>query len=236
MRVPFAKYGYRELIIFSVLFGALAVVTGTLVWWPLAVVFAIPLCIVVWFFRDPHRTVPDEEGALVAPADGTITDITEVDDAEFIDGPATRVGIFLSIFSVHVNRAPCAGRVSYIKYHKGKFIAAMRPGASSGNEANSVGMILPDHNDEKILVKQISGFIARRIVCACREGDELSRGERFGMIKFGSRTELFVPRTLGFDPAVSVGQKVKAGASIVGRFRSVPRKNPLPEFANPLNR
>ena len=222
MRVPFAKYGYRELIIFSVLFGALAVIIGSLVWWPLAVVFGVPFCIVVWFFRDPHRTVPDEEGALVSPADGTITDITEVEGAEFIDGPATRIGIFLSILSVHINRAPCAGRVSYIKYHEGKFIAAMRPGASSDNEANSVGMILPDRNDEKILVKQISGSIARRIVCACREGDGLSRGERFGMIKFGSRTELFVSRALQFDATVSVGQKVRAGACIVGRFRAGP--------------
>ena len=222
MRVPFAKYGYRELIIFSVLFGALAVIIGSLVWWPLAVVFGVPFCIVVWFFRDPHRTVPDEEGALVSPADGTITDITEVENAEFIDGPATRIGIFLSILSVHINRAPCAGRVSYIKYHEGKFIAAMRPGASSDNEANSVGMILPDRNDEKILVKQISGAIARRIVCACRVGDGLGRGERFGMIKFGSRTELFVSRALQFDATVSVGQKVRAGACIVGRFRAGP--------------
>ncbi|NQT20464.1 MAG: phosphatidylserine decarboxylase family protein [Planctomycetes bacterium] len=226
MRIPFARYGYRELIIFSALFGALAALTVCLVWWPLAAIFVVPLCIVVWFFRDPPRSVPAEKDAVVAPADGRITDITEVDDAEFIGGPATRIGIFLSILSVHINRAPCAGRVSYIKYRKGKFIAAMRPGASSDNEANSVGMVLPDRNDEKILVKQITGAIARRIVCACREGDMLDRGQKFGMIKFGSRTELFVPRTLRFEPAVGVGQKVWAGASILGRFRLQPQDQP----------
>ncbi len=219
MRVPFARYGYRELLVFSALFALAAFFGGWLLWWPLAVVFAVPLALVVWFFRDPHRTVPDEHGAVVAPADGTITDITEVDDAEFIGGPATRIGIFLSVLSVHVNRAPYAGRVAYLKYHKGSFTAAMRPGASSDNEANSLGIVLPDHGDAKILVKQIAGAIARRIVCACREGDVLSRGEKFGMIKFGSRTELFIPRTLPFDPEVTVGQKVRGGSSIIGRFR-----------------
>jgi len=225
MRIPFTRYGYRELLIFSGLFGLLTVLTGLFVWPPLAVVFGVPLCMVVWFFRDPPRKVPDEDGVVVAPADGTITDITEVDNAEFIDGPATRIGIFLSILSVHINRAPYAGRTQYVKYRPGKFFAAMRPRASSENESNSVGMILPDHGNKKILIKQISGVIARRIVCTCREGDILSRGEKFGMIKFGSRTELFIPRDLPFEVSVRVGQKVRAGSSVVGRFLPVTQQD-----------
>jgi len=224
MRILFTRYGYHELLIFSALFALLAVLTGFFIWWPLAVVFGVPLCIVVWFFRDPPRKVPDEEDVVVAPADGTITDITDVENAEFIDGPATRIGIFLSIFSVHINRAPYAGTTKYLKYHPGKFFAAMRPRASSENESNSVGMALPDHDNKKILIKQISGVIARRIVCTCREGDTLSRGEKFGMIKFGSRTELFIPRDLPFEPSVRVGQKVRAGSSIVGRFLPAARQ------------
>ena len=224
MPAPFTRYGYRELITFSASFGLLALLGGYLIWWPLAVVFGIPMCWVMWFFRDPPRTVPDDEGAVVAPADGTIMDIIEVDDAEFIGGPATRIGIFLSIFDVHINRAPYAGRVEYIKYHKGKFFAAMRPQASLENESNSVGMVLPDHDNKKILVKQISGVIARRIVCTANEGDTLGRGEKFGMIKFGSRTELYIPLDLAFEPCVKVGQKVHAGSSIVGRLLPANRR------------
>ena len=218
LRFPFAEYGYRELFVFSSGFCLMALLSGYFVWPPLAVPFALLALFVFWFFRDPHRAVPPDESAVVSPADGTVTDITELDDAEFIGGPALRIGIFLSVLSVHINRAPCAGVVAYIRYHKGKFLNAMRAESSSDNESNSVGMILPSRGDRKILVKQITGAIARRIVCTCEPGDQLARGQKFGMIKFGSRTELFVSRGLPFVAAVKIGQKVHAGSCVIGRF------------------
>jgi len=214
MRFPFAKYGYRELAIFSLLFGALAVAGGWLVWWPLAVVFGVPLCMVVWFFRDPPRRIPDDPAAVVAPADGVVTDVVEVDEPDFIGGRALRVGIFLSIFNVHVNRAPCAGRVDYVKYREGAFHAAFRGEASTQNESNAVGLTLPGGG--RMLVRQISGAVARRIVCVCGPGAELARGERFGMIKFGSRTELLVSLEVPFSAVVKVGQKVRGGSTVIG--------------------
>ena len=213
MKIPFAKYGYREFCVFSGGFALLAVL-GYFVWQPLVVPFAVLAGFVAWFFRDPPRSVPQEPNLVVAPADGTITDISEVENAEFIGAPARRIGIFLSIFSVHINRAPCAGTVARISRHKGKFLNALRPESSTDNESNSVGMILP--GGRKILVKQITGAIARRIVCACKEGDCLARGEKFGMIKFGSRTELYIPRDAPFDMGVKIGQKVKAGVTVMG--------------------
>ena len=213
MRIPFAKYGYRELAIFSLLFGALAVAGGWL-WWPLAVVFGVPLCMVVWFFRDPPRRIPDDPAAVVAPADGVVTDVVEVDELDFIGGRALRVGIFLSIFNVHVNRAPCAGRVDFVKYREGAFHAAFRGEASTQNESNAVGLTLPGGG--RMLVRQISGAVARRIVCVCGPGAELARGERFGMIKFGSRTELLVSLEVPFSAVVKVGQKVRGGSTVIG--------------------
>jgi len=219
VRFPFAEYGYRELFVFSSGFCLAALLTGYFIWPPLAVLFGVPALLVFWFFRDPARHVPEGDDLVVSPADGTVTDITEVDDAEFIGGPALRIGIFLSILSVHINRAPCPGTVQYIKYHKGKFLNAMRPDSSSDNESNCVGMTLPDRGGRRIMVKQISGAIARRIVCTCGPGDSLSRGQKFGMIKFGSRTELFVSRDIPFVPAVKVGSKVHAGSTVMGRFQ-----------------
>jgi len=217
LRIPFARYGYRELLIFSLLLGALALAGGWFVWWPLAIVFGIPLCLVVWFFRDPARRIPDDPAAVVAPADGVVMDVGEVEEPNYIGGPATRVGIFLSIFNVHVNRAPCAGRVEYVKYRKGAFHGAFRKEASSENECNDVGIALPGGG--KVLVRQISGAVARRIVCECRPGSVLERGERFGMIKFGSRTELLVSRDVPFEVGVSVGQKVRGGSTVCGWIR-----------------
>ena len=206
----------------AAIFVLLAVISYW-VFWPLTIAFGLLAAQVVWFFRDPPRKVPQGPGLLVSPADGTVTDISDVENAEFIGGPARRIGIFLSIFSVHINRAPCAGTVAYVGYHKGKFINALRPESSTDNEANSVGLTLPDPAGTKVLVKQISGAIARRIVCECKEGDSLARGEKFGMIKFGSRTELFVPRDLPVEIAVSIGQKVKAGTTVIGKLNQNPQ-------------
>jgi phosphatidylserine decarboxylase len=156
----------------------------------------------------------------VAPADGTVVDIEEVDEPEFLGGRSERVGIFLSLFSVHINRAPLAGRVGYVKYKPGKFFAAFNQRASAENESNIIGLETDLETRAggklKVAVKQISGVIARRIVCACREAQQLARGEKFGMIKFGSRTEVYLPPGAA-ELTVSVGDKVHAGRTVIGR-------------------
>jgi phosphatidylserine decarboxylase len=194
--------------------------------WPAACPWALIAAAVVGlmilaFFRDPERQVPSEPGILLAPADGKITDITEVEQVEYIKGEALRIGIFLSVFDVHLNRAPCDGVVRYIQRHPGKCLNAMRAEAASAqNEANSVGMECPEHPAGTILVKQITGAIARRIVCGCEVGDALTAGERFGMIKFGSRTELFMPKNERAEILVKKGDTVRAGTTIMVRYKS----------------
>lgn len=161
-----------------------------------------------WFFRDPERTVPAGPGLVVSPADGKVIEIVEEDNA-YLGGRARRISVFLNVFNVHVNRMPCAGTVEYVRYHPGKFLAAWNEKASLDNEQTHVGINCGGH---KIFVKQIAGLIARRIVCRAKEGAAYERGERFGMIKFGSRTDLFLP--LEAEIQVQVGDKV-AGASTV---------------------
>lgn len=162
-----------------------------------------------WFFRDPERTVPDGPGLVVSPADGKVIEIVEEDNA-YMGGRARRISIFLNVFNVHVNRMPCAGTVEYVRYHKGKFLAAWEEKASLDNEQTHIGVNCGKH---KIFVKQIAGLIARRIVCRAQEGDVFARGERFGIIKFGSRTDLFLP--LEAEVKVKVGDKVAGAASVV---------------------
>ncbi len=176
------------------------------------------------FFRDPHRVPVRDENLLVAPADGTITDVEMVQDAEFIEGPALRVGIFLSIFNTHINRAPCDARVERITYRPGKYVNAMSPRAGKVNESNNIAMVRTGHPQDRLLVRQISGAIARRIVCAVREGQRLVGGEKFGMIKFGSRTELYLSASQNVECMVRIGDKVKAGVTPLVKYP--PRTSP----------
>jgi phosphatidylserine decarboxylase len=206
-----------------VLGGATAALIGW--FWPLA---AVPIVIWVWaisFFRDPERVVPDEPGILVAPADGTVTQILELDHDDQIGGPARRISIFLSVFSVHINRSPCNGQVRSVAYQKGEFINALSPDSSHRNEANTVVLSGVDGAPSTIVVRQIVGLIARRIVCHARVGDRLATGQRFGMIKFGSRTELTIPRREGDRVLVHVGQGVHAGETILIRLADGTRKD-----------
>ncbi len=182
--------------LYSVLYAAVA--------W-LLVVFT------VYFFRDPEREVPQAEGIVVAPADGKIIEISETFEREFLQSTAHKVSIFLSIFDVHVNRIPVDGQVAYFRYRRGAFHAAFRPSASIENEQAVIGI---ETKHGKVLFKQIAGIIARRIVCNVREGYRVKRGERFGMIKFGSRVDLFLPRDAQLQ--VQLHQKVKAGTTIIG--------------------
>jgi phosphatidylserine decarboxylase len=160
------------------------------------------------FFRDPERTPPAAPEVLASPADGTVADIERVATAEYVGEPALRIGIFLSVFDVHVNRTPTAGIVRYLRYQPGRFLDARDPRAGELNESNSLGL---EAGGVKLLVRQVSGLIARRIVCPVPLETKLAKGERFGMIKFGSRTELYVPISAGADALVKVGQTVRGG-------------------------
>jgi phosphatidylserine decarboxylase len=174
------------------------------VWPPLALVV---LPVMVWllaFFRDPERAVTSDASAMVSPADGMVSDVREVDSCDLLNGQgAVRVGIFLSVFDVHVNRAPCDGVVASVIYKKGKFVNALSHAqASSDNESNTIILFEPGTSEPVAAVKQIVGLIARRIICTPKTGDVVARGQRIGMIKFGSRTELYIPKRL--SPVVKV--------------------------------
>ena len=214
--VPLTRHGFREMLIGSVVLAAIAVVLG-LAWWPLALIVVPVLIWLFAFFRDPERQIPSEQHIMVSPADGTVSDVTELPSFDLLNGePALRVGIFLSVFNVHINRSPCDGKVTKVIYKKGKFINAMSHSkASDENESNTVVLAEPDTGKPIAVVKQIVGLIARRIIFTAREGDALKRGERIGMIKFGSRTELYVPRSLEPQAKVQVGQAVRGGADVI---------------------
>ena len=217
MQLPLAKYGLREIGICAAILLLAAVLSGLYLPW-LTPLFAILLLWVLYFFRDPSRAVPEGEDVVVAPADGKVTEISECNEDEYLEAPALKVGIFLSVFNVHINRSPYAGTVRYLDYHEGQFRNAMFNECSEHNENNCVG-IENEPKGVKLLVKQIAGAIARRIVCDCHVGDALATGQKFGMIKFGSRTELYIPKDVAFELEVEVGQKVAAGKTILGRLK-----------------
>ncbi len=196
----------------------LAAVAGGLgfVYWPLALIVVPVWTWLFAFFRDPQRRIPADPSAVVSPADGKVSDITDIEHDPRIGGPAVRVGIFLSVFNVHINRAPCDGRVTAIEYKKGKFINAMKHSHASGqNESNTIVLAEPAGDRTIVVVKQIVGLIARRIVCTACEGDSLKRGQRIGMIKFGSRTELTIAKWLEPRIAVDIGQMVRGAADVI---------------------
>jgi phosphatidylserine decarboxylase len=213
--VPLTRHGFREMLIGSLVLAVVAIGLGW-EWWPLALL-VLPLLIFLFaFFRDPHRGVPTEQHAMVSPADGTVSDITELPHDEWLGGPAIRVGIFLSVFNVHVNRSPCDGKVAKVEYKKGKFINAMKHDeASTDNESNTVLLVDREQGQPVAVVKQIVGLIARRIIFPLQVGDRVNRGDRIGMIKFGSRTELYIPKRLEPVVKVTVGQKVRGATDVI---------------------
>jgi phosphatidylserine decarboxylase len=244
MRIPFTKYGWPEVVVLP------AIVFVVMVAFPLGAISFVPLWVIISvemilaiilisvlsFFRDPYRPVPGDQNLLLAPADGRITDVEMVDENDFIGGQgdaldwiksagadrALRIGIFLSIFDAHINRAPCNVKVETITYRQGRYKNAMNPGAGQVNESNNLGLARTDSPQDRLVVRQISGAIARRIVCKARQGQELARGEKFGMIKFGSRTELYVPARSDMKCLVQVGDKVKAGLTPLVRYDGSP--------------
>ena len=215
MVLLFAKYGWKELLFFSILWLAV----GTGLWFVpssaarcFLVLPAAGLIFTMSFFRDPHRVIPAEPGLLVSPADGTVTDITDVQEDEFLHAPCQKVGIFLSVFNVHVNRSPCDGAVKGTKYRPGKFLDARNPRCAAENESNAIHV-------GDVVVKQIAGLIARRIVCEAQPGTTLARGQRFGMIKFGSRTEIYIRKDQVQEIRVKLKDKVKGGETVIARVR-----------------
>jgi len=246
MRIPLTKYGWPQVVLFpAVLLSMMAVYLlvgiAFLPVWAIISVELVLVVVLIWvlsFFRDPYRLCPSDRNLLLAPADGRITDIETVEENNFIGGSALRIGIFLNIFNAHINRAPCNVKVEKITYRKGKYKNAANPRSGQVNESNNLALVRTDTPEGKLIVRQISGAVARRIVCQTSQGKKLTSGEKFGMIKFGSRTELYVPLPAEgrFDPVqgsalandedgvwepkclVQIGDKVKAGLTPLIRY------------------
>jgi phosphatidylserine decarboxylase len=230
-RLPFARVGLAELLLMgggalvaAILFFIAAHRFDSTVAKSMCAVVGVALTVIggliVWFFRNPVRVIPTEPGVVVAPADGKIVAIDELPHDEFVGGRAVRIGIFLSIFNVHINRMPVAARVIGLTYRKGKMLNALRPESARENEQLAVRIESQDLPHRRMIVRQITGQIARRIVCWSRPGDIVAVGEQFGMIKLGSRTELVLPWETGLMIQVKMGAKVSAGSTILARYPS----------------
>ena len=204
------------------IFGALAIAVAAFVvaltrrsWplWLLALLLTVIALWVAYFFRDPERMGERGDKLIISPADGRISQITEVDEPAFIHGRAIRISVFMNVFNVHVNRYPVSGRVRYLHYNPGKFLNAASEKSSLENEQMSVGI---ESNGRRILVRQIAGLIARRIVTYSKDGDVAQQGSRFGLIRFGSRVDVFVP--LGTKVLVRLGDKPAAGTTVLAEL------------------
>jgi phosphatidylserine decarboxylase len=186
--------------------------------WLAGPAWALPACLLalffLWFFRDPERLIPDTAGAVVSPGDGKVTDVSSV---MMNGGPRTRISIFLSVFDVHVNRSPVAGVIREVRYQKGKFLNAMNPASAEHNEQNAVTV---EGDGQTIVFKQIAGLLARRIVFTKRVGDLVQRGERVGLIKFGSRVDVLLDASAHLQ--IKVGDRVKGGSSVLAYLGRVP--------------
>jgi phosphatidylserine decarboxylase len=216
-RLPFIRAGLAELVLIGGGFLALAVFVSRW-WWPLAIPPLVVAGLVAWFFRNPRRDVPRGAGFVVSPADGKVVSVRTIDDAEL--GPSVEIGIFLSIFNVHVNRAASEGQVLSLQYRPGKFLNALRPESARENECLELRLEQPEAPYRVLRIRQITGAIARRIVCWTAPGDRLERGQIYGMIKLGSRTELVMPQEVGLELLVSEGDHVQAGSTIMARYQS----------------
>lgn len=191
--------------------AVLAIAFFVLGWWPLGVVFAVLSGFMAFFFRDPKRQAPTDPNVVVAPADGRVTRVRPVEADE---GSATVVSIFLSPFDVHINRAPISGEITNVSYTSGKFLMATNEKSSLVNEQNALTI-----KGERVTIvcKQIAGILARRIVCWKRAGERVALGERFGLIKFSSRTDVLLPASV--EVLVAEGARVQGGTTIIGRIR-----------------
>jgi phosphatidylserine decarboxylase len=200
----------KESILYIIILGIITVISFYFM--PLlATIPFILLLFVIYFFRDPHRIISTDESQFVSPADGRVMEITNINEDSFINGNAIKVSIFLSLFNVHINRSPISGKVTYVHYRPGKYLPAFKSHASEINERNTIGI---ENDRTKALVHQITGFVARRIVCWSKKGDLLKQGDKFGLIKFGSCTEIIVPYDV--DILVKKGDIVRGGVTVIG--------------------
>jgi phosphatidylserine decarboxylase len=240
--VNFAREGLVFIAIAAVLsaLGFVAAVTRrSWALWLLAIVLLVLTLWVAYFFRDPERAGERGERVVVAPADGKVVMVTEVDEPTFLRGRATRISIFMNVFNVHVNRYPVGGVVRYVHRNPGKFLNAAAERASLENEQASVGIEAGGH---RVLVRQIAGLVARRIHTYSREGERVEQGERMGLIRFGSRVDVFVPTTA--DVRVKVGESTVAGVTVISHLpgddpavqRSAPDSAARPASAGPAVR
>jgi len=205
-----AREGY-PLIVTAAVVTTLTFVLG---WVAIGVILGVCMLAIVGFFRDPERTIPTGEGLIVSPADGKVVSIVDIKaDPKFGESVA-RVSIFLSPLDVHINRSPVTGKIEEVSYQRGKFLAAYKEEASAHNEQNALKVV--DDQGRTLGVVQIAGVVARRIVCRVKRGDNVKRGDRFGLIMFGSRTDAYLPRDCRIE--VTEGQRVKGGETILGRF------------------
>jgi phosphatidylserine decarboxylase len=214
-RLPFAREAAAELILTTFVVFALWIAWA--IWAGIILLGLASLATLLWigllfFTRDPRRIPPSGEGIYLAPADGRVVAIDRIDEVSFIGEPTLRIAIFMSLFDVHVNRSPVGGTVRKVCHVAGRFLQAFRDEASQVNEYNDIGL---EDGSGRILVKQIAGILARRIVCTVREGDQILAGQRVGMIKFGSRAEVFLPPDSRVE--VQCGDKVRGGLTILAR-------------------
>jgi phosphatidylserine decarboxylase len=209
-RSPIAPQGYP-----LILAGVVLIFLGAIGHWPwLTVLGFLAGGFFAYFFRDPEREIPGGPETIVSPADGKVVLVDEVQENDFLKSPARRVAIFMNVFDVHVNRFPMAGVVREVMHRPGEYKAAFRQDAAMRNEQQAV--VLETDSGRQVLVVQIAGLLARRIIPFVKPGQQLARGERFGMICFGSRVDVYLPREA--DIQVKVGDRVKAGSSIIGRW------------------
>lgn len=216
--LPFAREGLAELFLMAggLFLLALLAIRFVNVW--MAIPFLVLALFICYFFRNPVRSIPAGPGLLVSPADGKVVTIESIDHDEFLGGPAILIGIFLSVFNVHINRMPTNVRVIGMTYRPGKFLNALRPRSAQENERLEIRLEDNEMPERRYRVRQIAGAIARRIVCRAAPSDEFARGESFGMIKLGSRTELIIPAQPGLKLEVRIGDHLQAGSTLVARY------------------
>ncbi len=208
--IPVAAEGWP----FILPLAAITILCFLLGWKYPGVVLLVLTLFVLFFFRDPERTIPDGNGVIVSPADGKVIVIKDVFEPDYLKQDVKQISIFLSVFNVHVNRSPCEGTVETVKYNPGKFLAAWDDKASLDNEQTA--MVIANRKN-KVLVKQIAGLIARRIVCYAKPGDTVKTGERYGLIRFGSRVDIFLPRTA--DIKVQLGDRVTGAKDVIAELK-----------------
>ena len=239
-RTILACYGWKTWLPLSLALLVASVLSAVYLTW-ISPVFVLGLLFTLWFFRDPERRSDAPPEALLSPADGKVVEIGAAEEPEFVGGPAHKIAIFMSVFDVHVNRSPCDASVEWTRHEDGKFLNAMGPQASVENERVLVALRRGGHSTvaqgrpafgseaqarreesrtggKPLLLKLVAGLVARRIVCPLAPGESLRRGQRLGMIQFGSRVEIFLPRSEKFEPAVRLGQRVRAGRTVIGNW------------------